>query len=169
MNEAKNLMLDYRLKHIRLVQDNMLLLEKNLHKLPFKIKDFELMRRGMHHDLDKFSDKLANGYMEIESNYQNRKKDPELFNQNEEKLKPIRMLHWENNPHHALCHEKNCTEMSNLDACEFCSDLDAVSEIMGDSPKEHYMNEEYKRYPEIFKKQHENILKIFDLLKELKK
>lgn len=51
----------------------MILLEKNLDKLPFKIKDFEILRRGMQHDLDKFSDSAAPRYLRIEEYKYNEK------------------------------------------------------------------------------------------------
>ncbi|NLE04687.1 MAG: hypothetical protein GX638_07800 [Crenarchaeota archaeon] len=167
--EDKNSMIDYRLNHIRMVQDNMFLLEKNLDKLPFKLNDFEIARRAMQHDVDKFSDDLAEGFIEIEKNYKNRKTNPELYQENEKKLRPIRVKHWENNPHHAIYHLKNNTTFSNLDVCELCCDLDAVSQIMDDDPKEYYLNKQFKEHPELYKDQNENILKVFDLLKELKK
>lgn len=51
----------------------MVLLEKNLDKLPFKIKDFEILRRRIQHDLDKFSDSAVPRYLRIEEYKYNEK------------------------------------------------------------------------------------------------
>ena len=53
---------DRFLMHIRKVQDNMVLLEKNKDKLPFKIQKFSLFRRSLYHDLTKFSKKNIEYY-----------------------------------------------------------------------------------------------------------
>ena len=50
--DIKARFIDRQIEHLRKAQDNMILLEKNLDKLPFKTKDFEILRRGMQHDLD---------------------------------------------------------------------------------------------------------------------
>ena len=50
----KAVFLEQRFKHIRKTQDNMILLENNLDKLPFKLKHYDLIRRCIYHDLDKF-------------------------------------------------------------------------------------------------------------------
>lgn len=48
--------------HMRNVQDNMLNLENNRDKLPFRIGKSRLICRSMKHDIDKFSANMVNDY-----------------------------------------------------------------------------------------------------------
>lgn len=57
----KNNFIDRQFKHIRLVQDNMILLEKNRDKLPFKVEEWELIRSCLGHDSDKFFPDILEG------------------------------------------------------------------------------------------------------------
>lgn len=87
MNDCDvNFFIDRTVMHMRRVQDNMILLEKNRDKLPFKIKQFQLLRRGMHHDLSKFSDSFAEGYIYLTKYYFNRDNNRPVSNRIYENL-----------------------------------------------------------------------------------
>jgi hypothetical protein len=49
MKSAKNIFIGRQIAHVKLVQDYMIFLEKNLDKLPFDVKEFDILRRVMYH------------------------------------------------------------------------------------------------------------------------
>ena len=53
------------IKHMRNVQDNMILFEYNRDQLPFYIKEFELLRRSIKHDTSKFEDNFIVGFSKL--------------------------------------------------------------------------------------------------------
>ena len=164
---AKERFIDRQIEHIRKVQDNMILLEKNLDKLPFKIKDFEILRRGMQHDLDKFSANSAPDYVRIEEYKYNQRNGIPNIEIDKDELYRCSNEHYKTQQHHDLFHEINNTEFSDLDVCEVCCDLMAVSEREnGDIIK--FLEE--KKFPtsKVFNKRRDDILKIINLLIELK-
>lgn len=165
--DIKARFIDRQIEHLRKVQDNMILLEKNLDKLPFKIKDFEILRRGMQHDLDKFSDSAAPRYLRIEEYKYNEKNGIPNIEIDKEELYRCSNEHYETQSHHDIFHRINNTEFSDLDICEICCDLIAVSERDNTDIIKHL---EEKIFPtkEIFNKRKNDILKILNLLMELK-
>ncbi|MDR3290158.1 MAG: hypothetical protein LBT02_02635, partial [Rickettsiales bacterium] len=60
MEEAKKLHIKSIIWHNNIVVNLMVLLENNKNKFPFKINDWELVRRAVRHDFDKFEDNHSN-------------------------------------------------------------------------------------------------------------
>lgn len=164
---AKERFIDRQVEHLRRVQDNMILLEKNLDKLPFMIKDFEILRRGMQHDLDKFSDNAGPGYIRIEEYKYNEKNGIPNKKIDKEDLYKCSNEHYKTQRHHDTFHILNETEFTDLDICEICCDLTAVSERENTDTIQ-YVKEKLFPTKQIFNKRMDDVLKILDLLKVLK-
>lgn len=111
------------LTHIRKVQDYMIFLENNRDKLPFPIKEWELFRRGMQHDLKKFSNDFVWDYMKITDFRLNHKDETPPDN-----LYDCCERHSLSEKHHVKHHVKNNTAPSDLDICEMCCDWTACSD-----------------------------------------
>jgi hypothetical protein len=122
----KNDYIERQLMHVRYVQDNMFLLEKNLDKLPFKIKDFELIKRGMLHDIDKLTDHIEEHFKVFRYSFYKRNgleypKDIDVKATKEHFDK-----HHNTNRHHFEYHILTNAPISNEDLCEIASDIYAV-------------------------------------------
>lgn len=147
--------------HIRSVQDNMLNLENNRNKLPFKIHKNYIINRSMKHDIDKFSTNMVNDYFELFS-----KKHYKSFDNEYNKLVKLSDRHYQAKRHHFY---RNSMIPNNLDLCEMCSDLDAIYlENNEESNKFFYLNRMIKEYPNLLE-YNDNILKILDLLENSRK
>lgn len=130
----------------------MILLEKNLDKLPFKMKDFEILRRAMQHDLDKFSDNLVSGYLRIEEYKYNERNGIPNKKISKDELYKCSNEHYKTQRHHSVFYILNNSEFSNLDICEKCCDCMAVSERENSDPIQYFQE---KVFPtnEIVKKE----------------
>ncbi|MDR1499042.1 MAG: DUF5662 family protein [Rickettsiales bacterium] len=151
--------------HIRLVQDNMVLLENNLSKLPFKIGNYEVIRRSFEHDLDKVRPDLVNTYVEINKYHYNKKNDIEN-DVDMTTFEPIIEKHYLSQRHHFY---RNDFEPNDIDVCEMCCDIDALSTTQKEEDNTSYFrNFMMKEYPQLdrYKK---DILHILKLLIKLKK
>ncbi len=164
MNDCDvNFFIDRTVMHMRRVQDNMILLEKNRDKLPFKIKQFQLLRRGMHHDLSKFSDSFAEGYIYLTKYYFNRDSNIKNDNIDINSLRPIREMHHIKERHHP--HNKKA--MSNLDLCEMCCDLAAMAWEKNEiNFTNYYLNIQEKKFP-LLKKYNKKIIFLLKFLEKL--
>ena len=160
-----NFFIDRNIMHIRKVQDNMILLEKNREKLPFKIKEFELLRRGLKHDLSKFSKKLIKTYVESSNYYYNKEKGFSCENIDFNNIQKIKNIHYSKEKHHP--HSKQ--NMSKIDICEMCCDLSAVAwENKEKDYTKYYINIQRVKFP-ILLKYDKEIIKILKLLEKLDK
>lgn len=166
--EIKEEFIDRQIRHCRKVQDYMILLEKNRDKLPFKVKEWELVRRSFAHDVDKFSPKLVDGYMMVTEYFENKKKGlPNKLTQDD--VRPHYNKHGYTQSHHVKYHSKNKTCPSNLDICEMCCDWTAHCEMEDKVDNEEYF-QKVLIYQETFcKEKKDDFLKILKLLRELKK
>ncbi|GMO56079.1 MAG: hypothetical protein Ta2D_00260 [Rickettsiales bacterium] len=121
MEKAKNLHIKSVLWHNDIVVRLATLIELNKEKLPlFVLPDWDLIRRVVCHDFDKFADNYSNGI----TNY--------LFNKGEKKVDAVLSefnahKHKETQTHHIEYHLKNKTKPSDLDICEMVCDWIASS------------------------------------------
>jgi len=161
MFNKNNYFIDRTIKHIRKVQDNMIYLEENKYLLSFKVKEFELLRRSLKHDLSKFSKNLINGYIDLTEYYYN--KDNNISNNhiNIDKIRNVADIHCNKEKHHP----NNKIKMSNIDLCEMCSDLAAMSfEKNEDNYTDYFLNKQIKNFKflEKYKNKILNILLILE-------
>lgn len=149
------------LLHMRSVQDNMINLENNRSKLPFKIHKNYLIHRSMKHDIDKFSANMVNNYFALFF-----KKYYKCFDDEYYKLVKLSDRHYQTQQHHFY---RNGMIPNNLDICEMCSDLDAIYlENNEENNKFFYLNRMIKEYPNLLEHNY-NILQILDLLEDSRK
>jgi len=134
MNENEINFIDRLIKHIRRVQDNMIYLEYNRKSLPFKIEKWELLRRGMQHDLSKFNKDLIKGYILTNEYFRNKRLGKDTSHINIEILKP----YWDKHEKLEKHHPEFKKEMSNLDVCEMCCDLAAMSQELKEANYTNY-------------------------------
>lgn len=117
--DREKLILDYiemTISHSREVGDLLLLLFKNSDKISFPVDKYELLRRSVLHDTDKFNEKFVNAITDFYF-FKEDKKEIELKN-----LRKIIDKHKLSQSHHCSCHAKNYTTLSNEDICEMCCD-----------------------------------------------
>jgi hypothetical protein len=164
--EIKNIFIDRQVQHIRLVQDYMIYLEKNRDKLPFEVKEFELLRQAMYHDFTKFSDEFAYGFIKIAEYYENKKLGLSNDHIDESTLYKCSDMHYFMEPHHLEYHIKNNTKPSNIDICEMCCDLCANAYRNGEKNFTKYFLEVLVNENDFYRKNKENFLKILNLLSE---
>ena len=163
----KNNFIDRQFKHIRFVQDNMILLEKNLDKLPFKVDEWELIRACIDHDSDKFFPDILKGQMAVQEFFYNKRRGlpNDYIDQNE--MKAAQLKHYEKNPHHIEYHLKHNTVMSNIDICEMCCDMAAMcQELWFDNYTKHFRENLVPKF-DFLKEKQEIFLNILNLLKRL--
>jgi hypothetical protein len=109
------------IKHIRLVQDNIIyLIEQNL---SFSFDKIELLRRGLNHDASKFSEELLQDYILTNEYFKNKRLGLDTSHIDIEKLKETWSKHQKIEKHHP--HFKDSMDM--LDLYEMCCDLAAMS------------------------------------------
>ena len=156
--------LQWMFNHIREMQDNMILLENNLDKLPFKLKSYDLIRRCIYHDLDKFKkDKIDAYYNFYYYCVINDMESPDS-------VEKIRKKHYSTNRHHPDFHLKTGKPFTNIDLCELCCDmLERTYCNYGDYTKQFSYCEEkfFIKHPEMLKYK-SRMYYIFNLLIELK-
>jgi len=158
-----------QMEHLRLVQDLMILLEINKDKLPFEIeKNWELLNRGMKHDLDKFREYNANKYTKIEEYYSNKRNclDNKYIDKNT--LYDCSKDHYSTQRHHAEYHEINKETYTNIDICEICCDIFANSIRNKDETrgKNYCLTELFPMFTSL-KEYQKNIIIILDLLSSI--
>lgn len=159
---VKKKFIDKFIAHIRKVQDYMIFLENNRDKLPFLIKEWELIRRGMQHDLKKFSDGFVRDYIKI-TNYRlndNCKTPPDNIYECCER-------HSLSEKHHIKYHIKKGTIPSNLDICEMCCDWTACADRDGTDNTKFFLDELIKNVS-FCKEREGDFLQILKLLKTYK-
>jgi len=158
------------LNHIKKVQNNMILLSKNLENLPFEIKNKQiLINRAIIHDEDKFSDKLIKGEFLIHEFWHNKRKNLSIEHINTKIIKQTNNFHYENNSHHIEYHIKHKTTPSNLDIYEMCCDMSAISQELNiENYDEYFKKNLIKQYP-FFKDNEKTFFKVFDVLKKINK
>lgn len=153
--------IDRTIKHMRLVQDNLILLEKNKELLPFRVKPFELLKRSFKHDIGKFHPELVVAYQKIaEYQYNN-------INVFPDELERYCDIHYCKERHHPAYHKKYNIKFTDVDLCEMCCDMDASAQRVGELDNAKYFKEVLiNEFPilEIYK---DKILNIFDILKKL--
>ena len=157
--------LQWMFNHIRKMQDNMILLENNLDKLPFKLKPFDLIRRCIYHDLDKFRKSMIDYYYGFYCRYV-------MASGNRiQSIEKIRKKHYLANRHHADFHISTGKPFTNIDLCEMCCDMLERTEFNynGESKKIFFYCEEkfFIQYPEMLKYK-DRMYEIFNLLIRLK-
>lgn len=147
------------INHIRKVQDYMIFLENNRDKLPFRIKEWTLIRRGMQHDLKKISNGFIENYIKITIFRMN----------NNSKTQPDNLYeccerHSLSERHHIKYHLKKNTVPSNLDICEMCCDWTAHADKDNiDNTK--FFLEELVKNVSFCKEKEKDFLQILRLLK----
>ena len=147
------------------MQDNMILLENNLDKLPFKLKPYDLIRRCIYHDLDKFKKDMIDAYYIFYCNcVMKDMKSPET-------VEKIRKKHYRENRHHADFHILTGKPFSNIDLCEMCCDMleRTAFNNNGNYRKIFFYceNKFFIKYPEMLKYK-DRMYEIFNLLIKLK-
>ena len=156
--------LQWMFNHIREMQDNIILLENNLDKLPFKLKPYDLIRRCIYHDLDKFKKDMLDGYYTFYNcKYIEKTELPTSVG-------IIQKKHYIKNRHHPDFHIKTGKPFTNIDLCEMCCDMLKRTEfIYGDCKKQLTYCEEkfFIKYPEMLKYK-DKMYNIFDILIKLK-
>ena len=115
--EEKQNYINRVISHNRATADLMILLEMNKDKLPFNIPEWELVRCGVQHDLDKLQTDYANAIVSIYVDEIDESNEKEL-----EKRHQMHHNHHEANPHHIAYHKLHGTLPSDLDICEICCD-----------------------------------------------
>ncbi len=164
--EEKQAYISRVISHSRTAADLMILLEMNRDRLPFDIPEWELVRRGVQHDLDKLNTDYANATVSMYVD--------ELDDNDIEEIKKRKQNchnHHEINPHHMAYHKLHGTIPSNLDICEMCCDFVASSQKprfknQKKTPKEAFIEYVLNNEPEL-EPLRDNFIKVFDLLKEL--
>jgi hypothetical protein len=120
--------------HIRRVQDNMLLLENNLNRLPFRVRNFELAKRGMLHDSDKVTFRIKN-YFEIFKHFKFVREGigdgGDIISA--DMVQKYARRHYLSQRHHMEYHIKNKIPLSGVDICEIACDLYAIKEELGET------------------------------------
>lgn len=163
METEETRFIDRTIQHIRKVQDNMILLEKNRQRLPFKVKKWELAHRGLLHDNTKFSKELVDGFVLINEFYRNKRLG--LSNEDIEfsKLDHYFDAHRKLEKHHP---DKD-TEMDDVSLCEMCCDLVAMAQELNEEDFTQYYREvQIKNYP-MLKQYDREILETLNLLQEI--
>ena len=74
LNKNEIWFIERTIRHIRRVQDNMIILALNIEKINIDVKWNELIERSMTHDLSKFSDDLVSGFVRLCEFYANKRK-----------------------------------------------------------------------------------------------
>jgi len=138
-NNFKNNFIDRQFKHIRLFQDNMILLEKNLDKLPFKIKEWELIRVCLTHDSDKFNDDVVEKRIEVSKYWYcewYNIKDENLISVDE--VNKFSHYHYEKSRHHIEFYNNN-KDISYIALCEMACDMSAICQELSYRPYSNYL------------------------------
>lgn len=162
----KNIFLDRYLFHIKTVQDGMIMLENNLLKLNLDIDDFELFKRAMFHDVDKLQPNLIGAYIEA-SKYHYNKKNNINYSIDITEHNRIADIHYNTQRHHFYKNE--IQSPSDIDICEMCCDITAVSiEKQEKDNTYYYKNYMLKEYNKLTK-YNNKILLVFNLLWKLRK
>ena len=160
-----NYFIDRTIKHIRKVQDNMIYLEKNRSILPFKIREFELLRRGLKHDCSKFSRELINGYIIRTEYYYNKENNLPIDNIDIDEANRIAQIHYRKERHHS----NYKTKMSHLDICEMCCDIAAISWEKNEKDyTEYFLNTKIKNFT-ILEQYKDDIVKILLMIQNFDK
>ncbi|HSQ97364.1 MAG TPA: DUF5662 family protein [Rickettsiales bacterium] len=163
MDDIKNHFIDRTIYHIRLVQNNMILLEKNRDKLPFDIPEWEILRRSLKHDFSKFSSELIEGYLVVDEYYKCKRNNLSTEHIDMEKFQYAIDRHVEIELHHPNKKEF----MSPLDICEMCSDIVAIAQEYKEKDyTEYYLTKQKKIFP-LLNKYNNEILHILKLLEKL--
>lgn len=163
INEYKSAFLNRYVFHIRTVQNNMILLENNLSKLNLNIKSYELFERSFFHDTDKLQPNMICSYFKISEYYYKKNNGIEVdFSIENHKEKTER--HYETQRHHFY---KNDITPTDVDICEMCCDVSAISIEKNEEDNTHYyrnfMLKDHKKLVEY----NDKALKIFHLIWEL--
>lgn len=127
----RRMILEWHLPHIRKVQDYMVLLELNRNDLPFYIQEWELLYRGMKHDVDKLSPKNAGIFLDAERYFYDEENNIKNDLNLDIILKDICDSHYNKQRHHTKYHDINGGKISNLDLCEMACDHLAATEKYG--------------------------------------
>ena len=117
--DREKLILDYiemTISHSREVGDLLLLLFKNADKIPFSVDKYELLKRSVLHDTDKFNEKFVN--VVIDMCFFKKGKTEQEFKELEEAFNKHKL----SQTHHYPYHIKNNIPLSNEDICEMCCD-----------------------------------------------
>jgi peptidase E len=164
-DRAKKQFIARQIEHVRIVQDAMILLEANIDKLPFEIKNWQLLQRAMCHDLDKFYDHMAGNFCQIEEYHSNKRNNISNDHIDESKLYDCCNAHYSTQPHHSKYHIDNNLDYSNIDICEMCCDIFAQSVRNGDiDGGKKYCVENIFNVDVLFKKHSDKILSLLDML-----
>lgn len=166
MKNAKNIFIDRQIEHVRLVQDYMIFLEKNLDKLPFGVEEFDILRRAMYHDLTKFQEKFVHGFVAIAQFYENKKDGISNEGVDEKHLYDCSNLHYHSEAHHLAFHLDKGTLPSNVNICEMCCDWCANANRNGEKDYTKYFREEVIKQHEFYTKHEKEFLVILNLLNE---
>lgn len=162
LNENELWFIERTVKHIRRVQDNMILLAKNIDKLPFDIRWNELIERSMCHDLSKFSNDLFYGFVRL-SELQRANKGKFDTSLKYEDFIPFIQRHREIERHHP--HTKS--ELNPLDICEMCCDLVAISQEFNEDDYTQYFKEKLIKEAPILEKYKDECLSVLVLLQNV--
>lgn len=162
MKENEILFLDRTIKHIRRVQDNLILLEKNRDKLPFEIEKWFLMN-CLDHDLTKFRPSIVEDYVATNEYFRNKKLGLSVEHIDYKKLQKAWKIHEMENGHHPEYKK----EMSDIDLCEMCCDISAMSQEFNEKDYTKYFTEKLIKDVPMLEKYEKDCIKILKLLQEL--
>lgn len=160
MSDNEIIFINRLIKHIRLVQDNMIWLEVSRKDLPFEINKWELLKRGMQHDLSKFDKDLVEGYVLTNEYFRNKRLKKSVEHINLKSLKEYWNIHERLERHHP----EYKTEMSNLDLCEMCCDLYAMSQELKEEDHLAYFKNKLCKDVPLVKKYSKECIDILELL-----
>jgi len=155
-----------QIKHTRLVQDLMILLEINKDKLPFLIRDnWKILNRGIVHDMDKFQEFNVNQYVKIKECRDNKRSSITNDYIDEKVLYSCPKNHSLIQKYHTKYHKKNNKPFNNIDICELCCDIFANSLKNKDNTngKQYCLNEFFPN-TQFLKEYQDSVIKILDLL-----
>ena len=166
-DKIKQQFIKRQIEYIRLVQDLAIILELNINKLPFKVEEWEILNRCMQHDLDKFDKYNADRYKKIEEYYSNKRNGIDNSYIDLTTLYDCSKEHYKTQRHHTQYHDINNEEYSNIDICEMCCDIFAVSIRNNDRDygKSYCINNLFSQNPKLNERR-DDILKILKLLTE---
>ncbi|MDD2839598.1 MAG: DUF5662 family protein [Rickettsiales bacterium] len=168
--EKLNHYIERTLRHSHDVANLLFTITKHLNELSFKVDRYELLKRAISHDTDKFSFDFLNAAVDSFDF-----KD-EITEERKRKTEEILDRHYISNSHHAEYHITNNIPLSNEDICEMACDW--ISSHRKDNPEliesASGMKEKFDNYSEknskkylFFKDYREKFFEVYDLLEKL--
>lgn len=168
--EKINHYIERTLRHSHDVANLLFTISKHLEELSFKVDRYELLKRAVSHDTDKFYEEFIEAIVDYFY-----LKDQAAKERIEEAQKIINK-HKISNTHHSEYHVNNNTPLSNEDICEMACDW--ISSHRKDNPNmvesASNMKDKFDNYSEkntkeylFFKNYREKFFELYDLLEKI--